>query len=145
MQNPVSKGLKAIESLSLQEMDDAILWLTEMLHTYKTLRAVKTVLDKRVPQLIEDEFESAVDMDRRLQKEVEPLSVHLDRRSYKQKMLDLLKTYPEGLAADDIASQLELTDKQVYCVCKNYPKLFVRYGRRVMLRTQDSSTELKLA
>lgn len=65
----IAKGLETLTAISNEEVDKTIAWLEEALAAYKTLRAVKNVVERKPAGLEIPEWESAVDMDRRLKQE----------------------------------------------------------------------------
>jgi hypothetical protein len=121
----IAKGLASLQEIDIVEIDTAIDWLQEALAAYKTLRAIREVMERKPKSLKLPEWKSAVDIDK---EEI----THADGSMYggavKTRLIKALEGSDVPLTMDELVHMTGLDRKRVKSGLTNHRgKVFGRY------------------
>jgi hypothetical protein len=117
----IISGLSAIQSLDIKEIDETIDWLQEALAAYKTLRAVREVMDRKPVSIDVPKWKSAVDVDKEERMQRTP--------DVKTRVIQAFEKHGQPLTAAQLVYHTGLEKNKVKaCLTNHRNKPFVRYA-----------------
>lgn len=138
-------GFRLLNRMPVAEIQKRILWLEEALASYRTLLAVRQLMDNRPEGLtVPPDWESAVDLDRREQAREQQAATaqvgSLKRGQLRAAILEHVKKFPKGIHIRDVATSLNRSYQSVYKILMTDRVNYVSIGKCRWVYCGDGSS-----